>query len=484
MFRQNNFAYGGDFLRFVKVCDTLVNNVKYYCFIYMKSYIIGTVRINEHMEEWRAMLRTLIYINIFVGIIMTVAYFYQIVYAIVGLIGKRRSNADPAPAKLHKFAAVICARNEEAVIGELVASLKAQNYPAELLDIFVLADNCTDSTAQVSREAGAIVYERYNTQKVGKGFALDHLFKQIALYHKHSGYEGYFVFDADNIVDVNFVTEMNKTFDRGYNVITCYRNSKNFGMNWISASYSIWFLREARFLNSPRMLLGTSCAVSGTGFLVASKLVEQNGGWPFHMLTEDIQFSVNCALTGTKIGYCDKAIIYDEQPLTFRQSWMQRLRWSKGFYQVDARYALPLLSGAVSKKGSRMSCFDMFMTVAPGMLLTLFTVAFNIMILVACITQPTYLALRIIRSSLGFIASAALSFYIGLFAYGTLTVASEWKQINEKPLRKIMYLGLFPIFMATYIPISIAALGKKVEWKPIRHFSSSTIQMAADGKRN
>ncbi|NMA25580.1 MAG: glycosyltransferase, partial [Clostridiales bacterium] len=249
------------------------------------------------------MLRALTFFNILIAVTMAVAYFYQLVYTISGVIF-RRVRPEPAPIELHRFAALVCARNEAGVIGELIESLKDQSYPAELLDIYVLADNCTDDTASRAREAGAIVFERRNPRQVGKGYALDYLLKQIDSFEGIDRYAGCFIFDADNLVDAAFVAEMNKTFCKGYEVITCYRNSKNFGSNWISAGYSIWFLREARFLNYPRMLFGNSCAVSGTGFFVSNKIIRENGGWPFYLLTEDIQFSVNCALTGHRIGYC------------------------------------------------------------------------------------------------------------------------------------------------------------------------------------
>ena len=271
------------------------------------------------------------------------------------------------------------------------------------------------------------------------------------------------------------MAEMNRTFDRGYDAVTCYRNSKNFGDNWISAGYSIWFLREARFLNFPRTLLGTNCHVSGTGFLVSARVIEANGGWPFHLLTEDIQFSVDCAIKGRKIGYCDKAVVFDEQPTTFRQSWDQRLRWSKGFYQVDQEYTLPLLRGCFRRGRLGTSCYDMFVTVAPGMLLTLATLLFNGLILLTCLTQPTYMAARVINAAGGFMMSTLWNFYLGLLIYGLLTVLSEWKHIQASALQKVFYVFTFPIFMFTYIPISIAALVKKVEWKPIYHTSAKRV---------
>ena len=406
-------------------------------------------------------------LNLLVAILFTLLYFYQGAYVVVAFV-RRRWRDSHQPAALHRYAVIVAARNEEAVIGELLESMQKQTYPSQLLDLYVVADNCTDRTAAVARKAGAFVYERFDRVNKGKGYAMDYLFRKL----KEEGkdiYDGYFVFDADNIVDPNFVTEMNRTFDQGYDAVTCYRNSKNFGDNWISAGYSIWFLREARFLNFPRMLLGTNCHVSGTGFLVSAKVIEANGGWPFHLLTEDIQFSVDCAIKGRRIGYCDKAVIYDEQPTTFRQSWDQRLRWSKGFYQVDRAYTLPLLRGCLHLNRRGSSCYDMFITVAPGMLLTLVMLLFNAVMLAACLTQPVLIAVQIIHETLGFICSAIWNFYLMLLVYGLLTVLSEWRHIQTSPMRKLGYVLTFPIFMFTYIPISVAALVQKVEWKPIYH---------------
>ena len=420
------------------------------------------------------MIRLVESFNLFLAVLFTVAYFYQLVYLVMGLVKRRRWKQAEA-AQYHRYAAVISARNEAGVIGELIQSLKQQNYPAHLLDVYVVADNCTDDTAQVSRRAGAIVYERFNQNKKGKGYALNFLFRTLAREGRDQ-YDAYFIFDADNLVDPNFVLEMNKVYDQGgYGAITCYRNSRNFGANWISAGYAVWFLREARFLNFPRMLLGTNCHVSGTGFLISADVIRENKGWPYHLLTEDIQFSVDCAIRGRRIGYCDKAVVYDEQPTTFRQSWDQRLRWSKGFYQVDRAYTLPLLKGCLRWGHKGTSCYDMFATVAPGMLLTLFIILFNGVVLAACLTQPTHMAARIIHECLGFIGSNLWNFYLGLLAYGMLTVLSEWRHISAAPMQKIGYVFTFPVFMFTYIPISIAALVRKVEWKPIYHTATKKL---------
>ncbi|MCI8424515.1 MAG: glycosyltransferase, partial [Adlercreutzia sp.] len=219
--------------------------------------------------------------NFCVFLTFTICYTYQLYYVLVVLT--RRAPKKVA-ARNHRYAVMVAARNEETVIADLIHSIKVQNYPAELIDIFVIADNCTDNTADVAREAGAIVFPRSNTQQVGKGYALDYGLKAIWEQYADRDYEAYFVFDADNVLDVNYFREMNATFDNGAKASTSYRNSKNFGSNWISAGYGVWFLREAKFLNQARLTLNTSCAVSGTGFFIAADILKKAGGWKWHLL--------------------------------------------------------------------------------------------------------------------------------------------------------------------------------------------------------
>ena len=178
------------------------------------------------------------------------------------------------------------------------------------------------------------------------------------------------------------------------------------------------------------MMLKTSCAVSGTGFLVNSSIIKKNNGWKFNLLTEDIQFSVVNILEGEKIGYCESAMFYDEQPTTFKQSWNQRMRWSKGFYQVMFRYGRELIAMMFKKREMFVSCYDMFMTLAPATLLSI----------------------------------------------GCIFLVTEWNKILAPANKKIKSLFTFPLFMITYVPISLVALVKKVEWKPIAHSISKSVE--------
>ena len=421
------------------------------------------------------MLQFIVTFNFTLFILFTLFYFYQIAYALIGVV--RRPKQAPAAAENHRYAVLIAARNERTVIAALIDSIKKQRYPKQLLDIFVVADNCTDDTAAVAKKAGATaVYERFNNAQVGKGFALDFMLKRIAQHYGSGAYEGYFVFDADNLLDENFVCEMNKWFDQGYRVLTSYRNSKNYASNWLSAGYSLWFLRESRYLNYPRMLLGTSCAISGTGFLVHGDIIQKNNGWKHHLLTEDIEFSVDCAINGEKIGYCHTAMLYDEQPCTWRQAWTQRLRWAKGFYQVFGRYYKPLVRGFAIK--GQFACYDLFMTIAPALFVSLTSVAVNGAFLLAALLGAD-VASRLIPLTTDAIFASMLNFYVVLFVFGLLTTVTEWKRIHAGIAKKLLYLFTFPIFIFTYVPISIVALFKKVHWSPITHNISRSIEEMA-----
>lgn len=403
-----------------------------------------------------------------------VCYAYQLFYIPVSLFGRvldRRKKWDilvqdtnmavGSDSSGNKVAVLICARNEEEVIGELIKSIRQQDYPAELIKIFVAADNCTDKTADIARAHGAYVWERFSSDKIGKGYALQFLLEKIDLAIGLDSFDSFLVLDADNLLEENFITEISKTFASGYDIVTSYRNSKNYGDNWISAGYSLWFLRESRFLNDARMRLGTSCAVSGTGFMFSREVLRACDGWNFHLLTEDIEFSVKNILDGRKIGYCRTAVLYDEQPVTLKQSWHQRLRWAKGYLQVFGKYGKELVSGIGR---SEFACFDMTMAIMPAILLTLVG---------SIVNYFTTMAALAAGESATVIAMAAVSnilrVYGGLWLIGAITTVSEWRSIHASTAQKIIYSFTFPLFMLTYIPISITAIFRRVEWKPITH---------------
>lgn len=411
------------------------------------------------------------------GLIFFLLYFHQFIYLIIGTLHHKKVINNNA--KLHTIGIVISARNESKVIGNLIKSIHANDYPQAMLKIFVIADNCTDNTAQICRDLGCIVFERFDQTKIGKGFALNWLFTQL---HTEPQWvdkipEAYIILDADNVIRPNFITEMNKTYDLGYELITSYRNSKNFGANWISSGYGYWFLHEARHLNNSRMILHKSCAISGTGFLISQNVVKEFGNWNFFTLTEDIQCSTEYVISGKKAGYCSTAELYDEQPVKLRQAWRQRERWAKGFYQVFGKRGITL----IKKSFTSFSCFDILTTLFPAIIATA-ALCFVLPITSICclIEGDSFLAWYAIENLLWSFASL----YLLMFAIGALTCITEWKKINCSWWKKILYLFTFPLFMFIYIPISFIAFFKKVEWKPIIHNANLTIEEIETNKIN
>ncbi len=407
-----------------------------------------------------------------IAVLFALCFSYQAFYLVWMIVKKKRISQTVAP--FHRIAVVISARNEENVIAALLESINDQHYPCEYFQVFVVADNCTDQTALVARSRGAVVYERNNPLQKGKGYALDYLFQRIL--PLNDGVEAYLVIDADNILDKNYLNEMNKTLHAGYRIVTGYRNSKNYGSNWISAGHSLWFIRESKYLNHARMLLNTSCTISGTGFLVHRDILEKNHGWKYHLLTEDIEFSVDQILQGEKIGYCPDAVLYDEQPVRWSQSWTQRMRWSKGFYQVLGKYGMQLFENTVKRQS--FACFDMLMVLFPAIFLTLLSVVcYSVKIgFILYAGLPEILILEMAKGSL----LAVINGYFCMFLIGAITTCSEWKKIYCTPVKKIMYAFTFPIFMFTYAPISIIAVFKRVEWKPIHHTVIKSYEQIRD----
>lgn len=399
-------------------------------------------------------------ITVLVGGLFTLVYACQYFYLLVSCV--RRPKTYPATAQTKRYAAIIAARNEQEVLPSLIASIRAQDYPADLIDIFVVADNCTDSTAARARAAGATVFERADTRRIGKGYALEFLFDQIALRYGFRRFDAYLIFDADNVLRPNFFTEMDKAFCAGNRIITCYRNSKNYGKNWISAGYALWYMHESRHLNNARSLLGTSAAVSGTGFLVDSDIIAKNGGWRHFLLTEDIEFTVDEVIRGERIGYCHAAELFDEQPESFAQSWRQRKRWAKGFYQVFGHYGARLLGGMLHL---RWACFDMTMSVMPALVLSVFQLVAVITLFVLNVLLNRAWSVYL----LGCIGGFFLFAYVLVLIFGIFALVSEWRRIHCDKWRAVGLMLTFPVFMMTYLPISIHALFTQVEWQPTKH---------------
>ena len=390
-------------------------------------------------------------------VLTTICYFYQIIYLILPLVLKDKPHGAERP---NRYAILIAARNEAAVLPHLLDSIAAQDYPKHLIRTFVVADNCTDRTAELAAAHGATVFPRFNNRQIGKGYALNYLLARIDKTEGLSNFDCFLIFDADNLLEPDYVRQINRVASDGYDAFCGYRNSKNFGANWLSAGYGLWYLHDSVHMNCSRMRLGTTCAVNGTGFGFTRDLLERIGGWNFFTLTEDIEFTTWCAPRGIRVGYCHDAVLYDEQPTSLAVSIRQRTRWVQGGLQVSIRYAGDLLRGLF--KGGRTT-YASFETA------TLSLWGYGMSILSAgSVLMVAYLTGRWmgLAQAIGMGIAGA---YISFFLIGALTMATEHRRIKTGLRGKILALVGFPLFMLTYAPIALTAPFRKFQWQPIQH---------------
>ena len=457
-----------------------------------------------------------------VGIFMGILVIQDKPYMLIGLFATRKFK--PAK-KQHKYAVLIPARNEEPVIANLINSIRKQDYPQELITIFVVADNCTDNTAKVAREKGAICYEHFNPEERTKGFALKYLFEQIQRDYGIESFEGYFIFDSDNLLKKDYISRMNDSFDAGEKIITSYRSTKNWTESWIASTYAIHWLRSIRYRHRARSLLHLATNIQGTGFLFSNEIVKD--GWKYTSLTEDRALTADCVVEGYEISYNDDAIFYDEQPVSLKVALRQRLRWSKGHLQAFAESGWGLFKNIFIDKNTkhyeddkwysylirtirhRFMSFDTFAQLLPKnivyaakwILLKLIIdpfVAWNTGATMYVFSNDTYLS-AIVRHFTGnttvaldsgvkaYFFSILLAIWIRLFYrigkyFVNIWVAVYLFIIEHRRIPKfsiwlkVLYVFTWPTFDIIQRYTQYVALFKKVEWKPIPHNSKITIE--------
>ncbi len=399
-----------------------------------------------------------------ISLIMTIVLFglssHLIIYFFVSVFlpPKRFKKA----SEFHRYGVLIPARNEQKVIAQLIDSIKKQNYPSELIDIFVIADNCTDDTALVAKNSGAIVFERFDNEKKGKGYALNFALNKIFEEYKDKEYKGFFFFDSDNLLSKDFVVNMNDAVCEGYKIVTGYRSSKNYGQNWIAAGSGMIYLEQSRLEHRARTKLHTQTHISGTGFYVDYQTLVLQGGWPYKTITEDLEFSHSKVISGQKIIQCFDAVFYDEQPSKLKDMINQRVRWVRGNYICMTMFSLKYLKALFTKR--IFAAHDLNMILLPIPLIT-FTwgIGSSILQIILAIISPEILLSDIIIKLLIF-----LGVFYGALAFVALVVTVlEWKRILAPAYKKILYIFTFPLNIASYVYIIYRALFKIKGWKPI-----------------
>lgn len=400
-------------------------------------------------------------------------------YAVFMIVGIFRKRTYPRTDKKLKYGIIIGARNEEKVIGGLIDSIRANDYPADKIQIFVVAHNCTDATARIARERGATVYEYDNPHERTVGYAYKYLVDRINEDYGWENYDGFFVINADNELAPDYISRMNDAFvaTDGKYVITSYRNSKNFGSNYMSCLYGIFFISSCRYESRGRTACGCSTRVSGTGYMFNAQTLKN--GWEYVTLTEDWEFSADRIADGAKILYCDEAQFYDEQPTTVKIMLRQRFRWARGHMIVFFTRFRKLMGSLFSprKKGghdNKYSVYDIAVSIMPlGVISLTLSLAQIICFALAPLFGAT--ANKMWMFMLIFVIAGACLSYLIMLGTGILLVLLERKRIPRvKPLTMVAALLLWPPFMYLNVFLDVVSLfKKKVEWKEIPHGDSS-----------
>ena len=388
-------------------------------------------------------------LDVIYDIFSFVCSFFALYFGLISIFcifGKRKEN--DTDNKL-KFAVLIAARNEEECIQNSINSLKSQDYPKELLDIYVIPNNCTDDTEIVSKKAGANIISPPEYVK-NKGLAL-----KFAMDYLQDEYDAFVVFDADNEVNSDFILSMNKTLNNGYRVAKSRIIAKNRNQSWVATCYDIHFCTANQFLNRARVRLGLSARIIGTGFAVKTEFLKEIGGFNTQTITEDAEFFAICALNGEKVGFCENAIAYDEQPLDFKTSLVQRRRWMSGIMQVFDYKKTQLLKGVVHKKTSAYS-FDALVQLSFCYVQALLPFA----IVILFFSSPTtFINDVILLSTKG---------YLCIISTAILVLSLEKR--FEFSINIILGILLYPFFVLSFIPLQTISIFKKTtQWREIKH---------------
>jgi len=367
---------------------------------------------------------------------------------------------------MHHFCILIPARDEAKVIEDLLISIKNQTMEVNMRDVIIIVEEESDPTILIAKKYGATIFIRKNLQLKSKGYALNEAITDLV--SKNIFYDAYFIFDADNVIDKDFIQEMNESYRNGYDIAIGYRNLKNGNDSIISACSGITFAFLNTNGNEIKSKQSRNITLSGTGLYIAGEWIKNWKCFPFHSLTEDYEMTLYSILNNLTSIYNKEAIFYDEQPVKYKNTINQRIRWIRGYFSVRRKY-IPQFKKILRHNpnfGSlltEISGMKPYILMIVGAVFYLFNQIIN-MILVHDIFHPIMIVsfVKIILIFLlAYLLFSLMTFYI---------IYKDKDKINLSKSMKIKTILFSPLFFVTYVPCAIKAfLKKEVNWEKVEH---------------
>ena len=390
-------------------------------------------------------MKTLEIINIIIMLLLVVYGLYFLITAL--FLFKKRKKDNIVSDKYSHFIILIPARNEEEVIKDAIQSFKRQKYPKDNYEIVVVINNTTDNTLGVCNVEGVrcILCER---KIKNKGDALKEAFDRL----KKEKTDAYIIMDADNVVNDEFLGEMNKSLNEGTLVAKSSMDIKAKENTWVSSSYAIYFFIQSILYSIPRNNIGASCAINGTGIMIKKEVIDKFG-FNVRTITEDLEFMTLCALNNIKIKYVEGAICYAEHPSDFKVSMIQRRRWTKGIYEGFIIYFNSIMKNMIKRPNIELLDSLLIYSTPLILILSLISIFINFLI----VPLPIYLIIT--------------SFSL-LVSYISISLCALFVCVKSKKKIKDFLTGIimFPIFLLSWQYLNIIILFKKeVVWDEIKH---------------
>ncbi len=260
-----------------------------------------------------------------------------------------REPEQKASRKVNRFAVIIPAHDEELLIANTCENLLAINYPASQREIFIIADNCSDRTADICRNYPVQVMSRVDREHLGKGFALKWAYERIGL----DNFDAFLIVDADTAVDPSILEELNIMINNGSQAIQCYETMSNRNESWFTQLIFISRTINNLLYHYAKYKIGLSSYLMGVGMCFRTSLLRELP-WTAYTLAEDWEYTARLVEQGIKIDFAVKAKVFPQESRSLQQATSQRLRWSRGRFYVVKNLGLKLFLNGLRKGNLKM----------------------------------------------------------------------------------------------------------------------------------